>query len=112
MDIITIYESVCYASPIGENAFLEYFNRTIDELNTDYHTKYLCPAEAVLSRVNSLDEGTGLYDDYTTPVIDNILFFATGDAAHKTDFIMHKDQAYKQVWRRLAYGKRRTGDIW
>ena len=97
---------------MDENTFLEYLNRTIDELYSEYHVKYLCPAEAVLSRVSALDEGTSLYDEYSIPLMNNILFFATGDTARKTDFVTHKERAYNKVWRRMSYGKRKPGDVW
>lgn len=112
MNILSLYESVCYTSPIDENLFIEYFNRTIDELSADIKDKYLCFEETALPRIEAISDGSSLYDEYRTAVLDNILFFATGDTAHKTDFVAHADQAYKKVWTRLSTGKYKAKEIW
>lgn len=112
MNILSLYESVCYTSPIDENLFIEYLNRTIDELSADIKDKYLGIDPAVVSRVEAITDGCNLYDEYRTAVLDNILFFSTGDTAHKTDFVAHADQAYKKVWTRLSTGKYKAKEIW
>ena len=112
MNILSLYESVCYTSPIDENLFIEYYNRTIDELTADIKDKYLCVAYTVPEHAETIDDGSNLYDEYRTAVLDNILFLASGDTARKTDFIMHKEQAYKKVWTRLSSGKFKPKEIW
>lgn len=112
MNILSIYEAVCHAFPIDTNKFINYFNRTVDELSSEFDGKYLCGEDTCIIPAEVISDRSNIYDDYKTAVIDNILFFASGDTARKTDFVAHKALAYKKVWRRLHSGKRKTGDVW
>lgn len=112
MNILSLYESVCYTSPIDENLFIEYLNRTIDELSADIKDKYLCLEATALPHIEAITDGCNLYDEYRTAVLDNILYFASGDTARKTDFVAHADQAYKKVWKRLSTGKFKAREVW
>lgn len=112
METMQIYERVNQITPLGENEFISHLNATINELYNKRDEKYFLTPEAATVNIASLSDGLNIYDEYVTPVIDNILFFATGDTKYKTDFTAHEEYAYRKVWRKIHKNRRIEREVW
>ena len=112
MDINEIYERVLITAPVDTNTFIIHLNTTIDELLNKYDDKYVLTPEAVSVHVTGMDDGLNVYDEYMTPITDNIIFLITGDGNRKTDYVAHAEYAKKRVWRKIHTERHLRREVW
>ena len=110
MDIKYLYERVCLKAPVARDKFLAALNYTVRELISLYGEKHV-KKDGNIAVPASLQTDPGIYDDYENAFYDNIMYFNTGEASHKTDFMAHAQYAYHNVWRRKNKGKRIKGGL-
>ncbi len=105
MTILEIYEKVNLIIPIEQRKFFNYFEDTVNELQSLYRdfvfiegTEYTPP--------ESLTDENVVLPLYHNSIVDNILFFATNEEAYKTEFIRKSRDAYLKYWNDNAKGRR------
>ena len=112
MDLITLYDRVVQTLPLDTNAFMSHLNSTIDEFYAQYDEKYILTPGATKVYATSMDDGLNIYSEYTSAIVDNILYLASGDANKKTDYQAHVQMAYKRVWKRYHSERHLTKEVW
>lgn len=112
MDVHSIYERVTFTTAIDQVTFIGYLKDAVSELRTFYGDMYVLSRPDNPEGIETLDDGISVYDEYFSAIIDDILFYATGDDDRKTDFVSKSKYAYHTVWRRKNTGRRIRKDVW
>lgn len=99
------------SAPIPQDRFLAAVNYTIRELVSLYGAEYVLQKGAIRT-LTSIGTDPGLYEDYESALYDNVMYFASENPEHKTDFVAHAQYAYHNVWRTKSAGKRIHREVW
>lgn len=111
MSILEIFEKVNLVMPIEQRRFFNYFEDTVNELQSMYSgfvfetdTEYHPPKD--FSAVNVV------LPLYHSPIVDNIVFLAGGEETYKTEFIRKSRDAYLKYWNDNAKGRKMKVSRW
>ena len=110
MDTNLLYDRVCAAPELSQEDFLSYLNYTLGELCAIYGEEYVM--DGPLRRIERVGDTLHLREAFATAVEDDLLYLATGDERHKTDFTAHAAYAYNTLWRRKNVGRRVRREAW
>ena len=105
MTIKEIYEKVNLVVPIEQRVFFNFFEDTVNELQSLYRdfvfikdTKYIPPSK--------LSDENVVLPLYHNSIVDNILFLANKGEFYKTEFMRKSRDAYLKYWNDNAKGRR------
>ena len=105
MTILEIYEKVNLVIPIEQRVFFNFFEDTVNELQSLYgdfvffkDTEYTPP--------KSLTDDNVVLPLYHNSIVDNILFLANKGDEYKSEFIRKSRDAYLKYWNDNAKGRR------
>ena len=111
MTLIEIYEKVNLTIPIEQRRFFNYFEDTVNELQSLYgdfvfikDTEYMPP--------ESLTDENVVLPLYHNSIVDNILFLANKGEDYKSEFIRKSRDAYLKYWNDNAKGRRKRRMRW
>ncbi len=108
MTILEIYEKVSLVIPIEQRRFFNYFEDTVNELQSLY-------GDFVFIKDKDYTPPTSLSDSeyenvvlplYHNAIVDNILFLANAGETYKSEFIRKSRDAYLTYWNDNAKGRR------
>jgi hypothetical protein len=105
MTILEIFEKVNLVVPIEQRRFFNYFEDTVNELQSLY-------GDFVFIKDKEYTPPTDLTDDnvvlplYHNAIVDNILFLVGIGEAYKSEFIRKSRDAYLKYWNDNAKGRR------
>ena len=105
MTLLEIYEKVNLKIPIEQRVFFNFFEDTVNELQSLYgdfvfikDTNYMPP--------KSLTDENVVLPLYHNSIVDNILFLANAGELYKSEFIRKSKDAYLKYWTDNAKGRR------
>lgn len=107
----TVYEYVCKIKAVPQDRFFAALNYTVRELVSKFGADIVMESSVIYDIVR-LKDSTGVREEFSDALIDNILYLLTGDADRKTDFTAHAQYAYHTVWNEKNRGKGRRKEKW
>lgn len=110
MDTNLLYDRVCAAREVSQEDFLSYLNYTLCELCAIYGEEFVM--NGPLRRVERVGDTAGVREVFAAAVEDDLMYLATGDERHKTDFAAHAAYAYNTLWREKNLGRRVRREAW
>lgn len=105
MTLLEIFEKVNLVVPLEQRRFFNYFNDTVNELNTLYDG-FVIEAKGAYTPPQNLSDSVQVLPLYHNAIVDNILFLSGQDEVYKSEFMRKSDRAYKKYWNDNAKGKR------
>lgn len=108
MTILEIFEKVNLTIPIEQRKFFNYFEDTVNELQSLYGDFVFIKDEESPEYTppeNLTDENVVL-PLYHNSIVDNILFLANAGEVYKSEFIRKSKDAYLKYWNDNAKGRR------
>lgn len=105
MNLVDVYERVCYVEPINERVFFNYFTDTIRELLTLFDGFVIEEGEEFIPPETLSDE-TFVRELYQNAIVDNILFIMGKGDALKNEFLRESKFAWIKYWNDDAKGRR------
>jgi hypothetical protein len=116
MTILEIFEKVNLVTPIEQRRFFNYFEDTVNELQSLYKRRdfiFIKDKEYTPPKMLTDDNDDNVVLPlYHNAIVDNILFFATEDENYKGEFIRKSRDAYLKYWNDDAKGRRRRRMRW
>lgn len=117
MTLLEIFEKVNLVVPLEQRRFFNYFNDTVNELNTLYDG-FVLDAEAKAKAKGDYTPPQDLSDSvqvlplYHNAIVDNILFLSGQNENYKGEFIRKSNLAYLKYWNDNAKGRRTKRMRW
>lgn len=105
MTILEIFEKVNLVTPIEQRRFFNYFEDTVNELQTLY-AGFVLEKEAKYTPPKALSDENAVLPLYHNSIVDNILFLAGQNENYKGEFIRKSRLAFLKYWNDNAKGKR------
>lgn len=105
MTLLEIFEKVNLVIPIEQRRFFNYFNDTVNELNTLYDG-FVLESKGEYAPPQDLSDSAGVLPLYHNAIVDNILFLAGQNETYKGEFVRKSRLAYLKYWNDSAKGKR------
>lgn len=137
MTLLQIYERVNLRLPMEQRVFFDYYNDTVDELETMYSPFVFEQADedeadictsvrrspargrrAVIPRFSADEDKNALSDDinvrelYHSAIADNILYLGGAGDNYRASFIEKSHSAWLEYWHRSARGARVRRKRW
>ncbi len=114
MTILEIFEKVNLVTPIEQRRFFNYFEDTVNELQSLYSDfgDFVFIEGKEYTPPKSLNADNVVLPLYHNSIVDNILFLATNEETYKGEFIRKSDDAYKKYWNMNAKGRRKRRMRW
>lgn len=111
MSILEIFEKVNLILPIEQRRFFNFFEDTVDELQSLYpgfvmkaYTEYVPP--------KALTDENVVLPLYHNSIVDNIVFLAGGEETRKSEFLRKSRDAWLKYWNDNAKGRRMKRMEW
>ena len=111
VELLEIFEKVNLIIPIEQRKFFNYFEDTVEELESMY-SGFVVEKDAEFTPPSSLSETTVVLPLYKSAIVDNIIFLNTGEEARKSEFIRKSREAYLKYWCDNAKCKKIKGRKW
>ncbi len=110
MSILEIFEKVNLILPIEQRRFFNYFEDTVNELQSLY-PGFVIKADTEYAPPKALADENVVLPLYHNSIVDNIAFLAGGEEARKSEFLRKSRDAWLAYWNDNAKGRRikRTG---
>lgn len=105
MTILEIFEKVNLVVPIEQRLFFNYFEDTVNELQSLYRDFVFIEDEEYTPPTSLADENVVL-PLYHNAIVDNILFLANAGETYKSEFIRKSKDAFLKYWNDNAKGRR------
>ena len=105
MSILEIFEKVNLTMPIEQRRFFNYFDDTVCELQSMY-SGFVFEKDTEYRPPEALSDKNVVLPLYAGAIVDNILFLAGGEEAHKSEFIRKSREAYLKYWNDNAKGRK------
>ena len=105
MTILDIYEKVNLIVPIEQRAFFNFFEDTVNELQSLYRD-FVFVEDAEYTPPESLLEDNVVLPLYHNSIVDNILYMISNTADYKAEFLRKSKDAYLKYWNDNAKGRR------
>lgn len=104
MNARIIYEKVNLVVPLEQRRFFNYLNDTVSELLASYD-KFVLADGAEFEPIMSIDNDLAVRPLFMQAIVDNILFYASGNEAYKSEFVRKAQEAYLKYWNDNAKGR-------
>lgn len=111
MTILEIYEKVNLVVPIEQRIFFNFFEDTVNELQSLYGD-FVFIENTVYTPPESLTDDNVVLPLYHNSIVDNILFLANKGELYKSEFIRKSKDAYLKYWNDNAKGRRKRRMRW
>ena len=111
MTLLKIFEKVNLVIPIEQRKFFNFFEDTIEELESMY-SGFVVEKDAEFSPPSELSEETVVRQLYKSAIVDNIIFLSTGEETRKSEFTRKSREAYLKYWCDNAKCKKIKGRKW
>ena len=111
MTILEIYEKVNLIIPIEQRKFFNYFEDTVNELQSLYRD-FVFIKDKKYTPPESLTEENVVLPLYHNSIVDNIVFLAGNEETYKGEFIRKSNDAYLKYWTDNAKGRRKRRMRW
>lgn len=111
MTILEIFEKVNLVVPIEQRVFFNYFEDTVNELQSLYGD-FVFIEDKEYTPPESLSDDNVVLPLYHNSIVDNILFLADAGEALKGEFIRKSKDAYLKYWNDNAKGRRKRRMRW
>ena len=105
MTLLEIFEKVNLVIPLEQRRFFNYFNDTVNELNTLYDG-FVFDSEEEYTPPQILSDSVQVLPLYHNSIVDNILFLAGQPETYKSEFIRKSRLAYLKYWNDNAKDRR------
>ena len=105
MTILDIYEKVNLIVPIEQRAFFNFFEDTVNELQSLYRD-FVFVEDAEYTPPESLLEDNVVLPLYHNSIVDNILYMISNTADYKAEFLRKSKDAYLKYCNDNAKGRR------
>jgi hypothetical protein len=105
MTILEIYEKVNLIIPIEQRIFFNFFEDTVNELQSLYGD-FVFLKEKEYTPPKRLTDDNVVLPLYHNSIVDNILFLANKGEHYKSEFIRKSNDAYLTYWNENAKGRR------
>lgn len=105
MTLLEIFEKVNLMVPIEQRRFFNYFEDTVNELNTLYDG-FVFVSEGEYTPPKDLSDSVGVLPLYHNAIVDNIVFLAGQKETYKGEFIRKSKLAFLKYWNDNAKGRR------
>ena len=111
MTILEIYEKVNLVVPIEQRIFFNFFEDTVNELQSLYGD-FVFIENTVYTPPESLTDDNVVLPLYHNAIVDNIIFLAGGEETRKAEFIRKSRDAYLKYWNDNAKGRKMKRMEW
>ena len=111
MTILEIFEKVNLVVPIEQRVFFNYFEDTVNELQSLYRD-FVFIEDKKYTPPTSLNDENVVLPLYHNSIVDNILFLANNGETYKGEFIRKSKDAYLKYWTDNAKGRRKRRMRW
>lgn len=111
MSLLEIFEKVNLILPIEQRRFFNYFEDTINELQSMYNG-FVLEKDMNFKPPTALDDKNMILPLYHSAVVDNIVFLAGGEEVHKNEFLRKAHNAYLKYWNDNAKGRKMKRIDW
>ena len=111
MSILEIFEKINLVMPIEQRRFFNYFEDTVDELQSMY-SDFVIKKGTEFQPPKALSDENVVLPLYHNSIIDNIVFLAGGEETRKSEFIRKSRDAYLKYWNDNAKGRRMRRMRW
>lgn len=108
MSILEIFEKVNLTTPIEQRRFFNYFEDTVNELQSMYNGFVFCKNAEYMPPRTLSDENV-VMPLYHNSIVDNILFLSGGGETYKSEFIRKSRDAFLKYWNDNAKGRKMKG---
>ena len=105
MTLLEIYEKVTLVIPIEQRVFFNFFEDTVNELQSLYGD-FVFVEDTNYTPPKSLTDENVVLPLYHNSIVDNILFLANCGETYKSEFIRKSKDAYLKYWNDNAKGRR------
>lgn len=105
MTTLEIYEKVNLVVPIEQRIFFNFFEDTVNELQSLYGD-FVFIKDKECTPPKSLTDDNFVLPLYHNSIVDNILFLANQGESYKGEFIRKSKDAYLKYWNDNAKGRR------
>ena len=105
MTLLEIFEKVNLVIPIEQRRFFNYFEDTVNELQSLYRD-FVFIKDKEYTPPESLTDENVVLPLYHNAIVDNILFLANAGDAYKSEFIRKSRDAFHKYWYDDAKGRR------
>ena len=105
MTLLEIFEKVTLVIPIEQRKFFNYFEDTVNELQSLYRD-FVFIKDKEYTPPKSLTDDNVVLPLYHNSIVDNILFLVTNEETYKGEFIRKSKDAYLKYWNDNAKGRR------
>ena len=111
MSILEIFEKVNLVLPIEQRRFFNYFEDTVNELQSLY-PGFVFKKGAEYQPPSSLSDANVVLPLYHNSIVDNILFLANSGEEYKSEFLRKSRDAWLKYWNDNAKGRRMKRMRW
>lgn len=111
MSILEIFEKVNLVLPIEQRRFFNYFEDTVNELQSLY-PGFVFEKGAEYQPPSSLSDANDVLPLYHNSIVDNVLFLAGGGEEYKSEFLRKSRDAWLKYWNDNAKGRRMKRMRW
>lgn len=111
MSILEIFEKVNLAMPIEQRRFFNYFEDTVNELQSMY-SGFVFEKDTEYQPPKDLLDYNVVLPLYHNSIVDNIIFLAAGEEFRKSEFIRKSREAYLKYWNDNAKGRKIKNARW
>lgn len=114
MTILEIFEKVNLVTPIEQRRFFNYFEDSVNELQSLYGDfgDFVFIKGKEYTPPKSLSDDNVVLPLYHNSIVDNILFFSTGEETYKAEFMRKSNDAFLKYWNDNAKGRRMRRMRW
>lgn len=105
MSILEIFEKVNLAMPIEQRRFFNYFEDTVNELQSMY-SGFVFEKDTEYQPPKALSDDNVVLPLYHNSIVDNIIFLAGNEEFRKSEFIRKSREAYLKYWNDNAKGRK------
>ncbi len=111
MTLTEIFEKVNLVFPLEQRKFFNYFEDTVNELNTLYDGFVIAPGEEYTSP-KDLSDANIVLPLYHNSIVDNILFMVSQSEVYKSEFLRKSRLAFLKYWNDNAKGRKMKRARW
>ena len=117
MTLLEIFEKVNLTIPIEQRRFFNYFEDTVNELQSLYRDFVLITdtesdSEKEYTPPESLNDDNVVLPLYHNSIVDNILFLAGVGEVYKSEFLRKSKDAFLKYWNDNAKDRRKRRLRW
>ena len=107
MTVLEIYEKVNLKIPLEQRRFFDYYNDTVEELNSLY-SDFVTEHGTAFSPIGSIYDPYTVLPRYASAIVDNILYLSgyDKDGTCKAEFLRKAENAHLSYWKENAKNKR------